>query len=181
MDTTFRGWSATLASRVRLAIARLVLIFALPFDFHCGVRVARSMHLPHSVEASLLASDSLRRLRSSVYRVSRRQPLACVGAVLGLLDGPTGCDPDFEWSGSGFVCCVRTWLCGLLRLVVLIVFLRWLARVALVMVQSIFSLEVLLRLASVRWDPLALASSRPGLHQLSNLAGPCSAFQGSYS
>ena len=40
------------------------------------------------------------------------------------------------------------WLCGPLRLVVLIVFLRWLVRVALVMVQSIFSLLVLLRLAS---------------------------------
>ena len=29
LDTTFRGWSATLAARVRLVIARLVLIFAL--------------------------------------------------------------------------------------------------------------------------------------------------------
>ena len=26
---------------------------------------------------------------------SRRQPLAIVGAVLGFLDGPTGCDPAF--------------------------------------------------------------------------------------
>ena len=26
---------------------------------------------------------------------SRRQPLASVGAVLSLLDGPTGCDPAF--------------------------------------------------------------------------------------
>ena len=45
----------------------------------------------HGVEASLLASDSLRRLRSSVYRVvwSRRQPLASVGAELRLMDGPT--------------------------------------------------------------------------------------------
>ena len=48
-------------------------------------------------EASLLASDSLRELRSSIHRVvwSRRQPLASVGAVLRLLDGPTGCDPAF--------------------------------------------------------------------------------------
>ena len=33
LDTTFRGWSATLASRVRLVISRLVLICVLPLDF----------------------------------------------------------------------------------------------------------------------------------------------------
>ena len=60
----------------------------------------RSMYLPaalHGIEASLLASESLRKLRSAVRRVvwSRRQPLASVGAVLSLLDGPTGCDPAF--------------------------------------------------------------------------------------
>ena len=30
LDTTFRGWSSTLAARVRLVLPRLVLIFALP-------------------------------------------------------------------------------------------------------------------------------------------------------
>ena len=71
LDTTFRGWSATLASRVRIVISRLVQIFALPLDFHGRVRVVRSMYLLaalHGVEASLLASDSLRKLRSSVHR-----------------------------------------------------------------------------------------------------------------
>ena len=100
LDTTFRGWSSTLAARVRLVISRLVLVFVLPLDFHGRVRVLRSMYLPaalHGIEASLLASDSLRKLRSAVCRVvwSRRQPLASVGAVLSLLDGPTGCDPAF--------------------------------------------------------------------------------------
>ena len=100
LDTTFRGWSSTLAARVRLVIYRLVLIFALPLDFHGRVRVVRSMYLPaalHGIEASLLASDSLRKLRSSICSVvwSRRQALANVGAVLSLLDGPTGCDPAF--------------------------------------------------------------------------------------
>ena len=100
LDTTFRGWSSTLAARVRLVISRLVLIFALPLDFHGRVRIVRSMFLPaalHGIEASFLASDSLRKLRSSIHRVvwSRRQPLASVGAVLSLLDGPTGCDPAF--------------------------------------------------------------------------------------
>ena len=100
LDTTFRGWSSTLAARVRLVISRLVLVFALPLDFHGRVRVVNSMYLPaalHGIEASLLASDSLCKLRSSIHRIvwSRRQPLATVGAVLSLLDGPTGCDPAF--------------------------------------------------------------------------------------
>ena len=77
LDTTFRGWSSTLAARVRLVISRLVLIFALPLDFHGRVRVVRSMYLAaalHGIEASFLASDSLRKLRSSIHRVvwSRR-------------------------------------------------------------------------------------------------------------
>ena len=65
MDTTFRGWSSTLAAGVRLAISRLVMIFALLLDFHGRFRVVRSMYLPaalHGIEASLLASDSLRKL-----------------------------------------------------------------------------------------------------------------------
>ena len=98
LDSTFRGWSATLTSRVRIVISRLVLIFPLPLDFHGRVRVVRSMYLPaalHGIEASLHASDCLRKLRSSIRRVvwSRRQLLASVGAVLCLLDGPTGCNP----------------------------------------------------------------------------------------
>ena len=90
LDTTFRAWSSTVAARVRLVIARLVLIFVLPLDLLGRVRIVRSMYLPaalHGIEASLLASDSLRKLRSSNHRVvwCRRQPLACVGAVLGFL------------------------------------------------------------------------------------------------
>ena len=59
--------------------------FSPPLDFHGRVRVVKSMYLPaalHGIEASLLASDSLRKLRSAVRRVvwSRRQPLASVGA-----------------------------------------------------------------------------------------------------
>ena len=69
LDTTFRGWSSTLAVRVRLVISRLVLLLVLPLDFHGRVRVVRSMYLPaalHGIEASLLASDSLRKLRNPV-------------------------------------------------------------------------------------------------------------------
>ena len=80
LDTTFRGSSSTLSARVRFVISRLVLIFALPLDFHGRVRVVRSMYLPaalHGIEASLLASGSLRRLRSAISKVVwyHRQPL----------------------------------------------------------------------------------------------------------
>ena len=101
LDTTFRGWSSTLAARVHLVISRLVLIFVLPLDLHGGVRVVPSMCLTaalHGIEASLLASESHRRLRSAVRRVvwSRRQPFARVGAVLSLVGWAfTGCDPAF--------------------------------------------------------------------------------------
>ena len=46
LDTTFRGWSSTLAATVRLVISRLVLVFVLPQDFYGRVRVLRSMYLP---------------------------------------------------------------------------------------------------------------------------------------
>ena len=46
LDTTFRGWSSTLAAGVRLVLSKLFLIFALPLDFHGRVRVVRSMYLP---------------------------------------------------------------------------------------------------------------------------------------
>ena len=100
LDSTFQGWSATLAAGVRLVIARLMLVFALALDFHGRLRVARSMFLPgalHGIEASFLAEAGLRKLQAAIVRVvwSRRQSLANTGAVLSLLDGPTGCDPAF--------------------------------------------------------------------------------------
>ena len=181
LDTTFRGWSAALAAGVRLVISRLVLIFALPLDFHGRVRVVRSMYLPaalHGIEASLFASDSLRKLRSSIHRVvwSRRQPLAGVGAVLSLLDGPTGCDPAF--------CVVWFRFCLLRRYLAL-----WPAEVGRVyrLLEMVSEgspghgpIHVLFASAAeggFRWDPDALAWSRPGLPQLSNLAGPLQHFK----
>ena len=100
LDFTFRGWSFTLATRVRLVFARLVVIFALPWGFRVRLRVVRSMFIPgalRGIEASLLAEAGLRKLRAAIVRVvwSRRQSLANPGAVLSLLSGPTGCDPAF--------------------------------------------------------------------------------------
>ena len=132
----------------------------------------------HGVEASLLASDSLRKLRSSIHRVvwSRRQPLANVGAVLALLDGPAGCDPAF---------CVVWFRFRLLRRCLAL----WPAEVGRVhrlleMVGEGCPGHGPLHLLSARaaeivfrWDPDALAWSGPGLPLLSNLAGPVEHFK----
>ena len=62
--------------------------------------VLRNMFIPgalHGIEASFLAESSVRKLRAAFCKVcwSSRQPLAHVGAVLSLLDGPVGSDPAF--------------------------------------------------------------------------------------
>ena len=49
-DTTFHGWSSTLASRVRLVISRLFLVSALPLDFHGRLRVLRSIFIPGALQ-----------------------------------------------------------------------------------------------------------------------------------
>ena len=46
LDTIFRGWSATLATRVWLVSDRLVLIFVLPLDFYGRLLVIKSMFIP---------------------------------------------------------------------------------------------------------------------------------------
>ena len=106
-DTTFRGWSSTLAKRVRIVIARLLVVFALPLHFHGRLGVLRNMFIPgalHGIEASFLAESSVRKLRAAFCKVcwSGRQPLAHVGAVLSLLDGPVGSGPGFVWFGFVF-------------------------------------------------------------------------------
>ena len=50
--------------------------------------------------------------------------------------------------------------------------MKWSARVALVHLLSASAAEI-----GFRWDPLALAWSRPGLPLLSNVAGPVQHFQ----
>ena len=181
LDTTFHGWSSTLASRVRLVISRLVLVSALPLDFHGRLRVLRSMFIPgalHGIEASFLADTSLRKLRAAFLGApwSRRQPFASIGAVLSLLDGPAGCDPAF---------CVVWFRFRLLRRYLAL----WPAEVSgvyrlLDMVGEgcpghgpIHLLSASAAEIGFRWDPLALAWSRPGLPFLSNLAGPVQHFK----
>ena len=160
------------------------MIFALPLDFHGRVRVVRSMYLPaalHGIEASLLASESLRKLRSSIRRVvwSHRQPMASDGAVLSLLDGPTGCGPAFCVVWFGF---------RLLRRYLAL----WPSEVGRVhrileMVGEgcpghgpIHLLSASDAEIGFRWDPDALAWSRPGSPQLSKLAGPLQHFKAAF-
>ena len=100
LDTTFRGRAATLVGRVLVFLARILVVLALPLDFAGKLRVLRTKFLPgalHGIEASSLSLGLLWRLRSAFVSAvwSRRMPLAQVGAVLTLLDGPVGCDPGF--------------------------------------------------------------------------------------
>ena len=106
----------------------------------------------------------LTKLRSSVSGAvwSRRQPLADVGAVLSLLDGPSGCDPAF---------CVVWFRFRMLRRYLAL----WPAEVGRIyrvlemvgegclgMVLSIFFLPVLLKLVFF-WDPGVLAWVQEGV------------------
>ena len=77
----------------------------------------RSMFIPgalHGIEASFLADTGLRKMRTAVFKVvwSRSQPLANIGAVLRLQDGPQGCDPAY--------CVVWFRFCRLLMLFTLV-------------------------------------------------------------
>ena len=69
LDTTFRCWSSTLAKRVRVVLAKLLVVFALPLHFHGRLCVLRNMFIPgalHGIEASFLAESSVRKLAGLV-------------------------------------------------------------------------------------------------------------------
>ena len=120
----------------------------------------------------------MRRLRSAICKVvwSRRQPLANVGAVLCLLDGPTGCDPAF---------CVVWFRFRLLRRYLAL----WPAEVGRVyrlleMVSNgcpghgpFHLLSSSAAEIGFQWNPVALAWMRPGLPMLSHIAGPIQHFR----
>ena len=46
LDTTLRGWSATLAAGVGLESTRLLMVAVLPLDFHGRLRAVRTMFIP---------------------------------------------------------------------------------------------------------------------------------------
>ena len=80
LDTTFHGWSSTLASRVRLVNCSAECL-SLPFHWifmgGSGFSVpCLFLVLLHGIEASVLAGASVRKLRAAIIGVvwSRRQP-----------------------------------------------------------------------------------------------------------
>ena len=113
----------------------------------------------------LLASSSLRKLRSSTSKVvwSRRQPLASVGAVLTLMDAPQGCDPAYSVVCFRFRMIRRYLAYRPSEVDRFIVCWIWLRRAAPGHGLTHF-------LASGAADVLGWA--RPGLLALSDLAGP---------
>ena len=132
----------------------------------------------HGIEASFQAEDSLRKLRTAVFRVvwSWRQPLACVGAVLSLLDGSGSEDPAF---------CVMFLLFGCSG-----GYLAYrpgeVARVCRLLdtvaegCPGHGPVHLLLDSATqvgFRWNSLELGWERPGLPVLNNLAGPVQNFR----
>ena len=100
LDTTYRRRNATLAGRVLGLLVAVLVVMALPLDFASKMRVLMAKFLPGAVDAiegSRISFSLLQQLRSAFVSAawSRKMPLAHVGAVLSLLDGPPGCDPGF--------------------------------------------------------------------------------------
>ena len=127
------------------------------------------------IETSLLASESSRKLRSSVRWVvwSRRQLLASVGVVLSLLDGPTGCYLVFCVGWFRFLRFLALWLAEVGRVYRLLEMVgEGCVGHGLIHLLSASVAEI-----GFRWDFDALAWSRPGLPLLSNLAGPLQHFK----
>ena len=178
MNTTFRGWSSTLAARVRLVISRLVLIFALPLDFHGRVRVVRSM-----------LSMGLKPLCLHLKACGSFGPLSVgwCGLVVSLwlvLElclacwmGPLVVILLFVQFGFGFVCFFVILLFGPRRLVWFTDFWRWMGEGCPghgpIQLLSVSAAEI-----GVRLDPDALAWSRPGFTAAKQFGWPSSAFQG---
>ena len=85
-DTTFRGWSSTLAARVRLVISPLVLIFALPLDFHGGVRESPRLSFEHDVHCCFVLA--LVSVSCCKRGISHSYMLTILSASLGILICP---------------------------------------------------------------------------------------------
>ena len=100
LDTTHRRRSGTLVNRVLGLLAAVLVVMALPLGFVGKHRILRTKFLPgalHAAEASGIAFSLLQKLRTAFVSAvwSKKMPLAHVGAILTLRDGPPGCDPVF--------------------------------------------------------------------------------------
>ena len=164
--------TATLAARVRLVISRL---FFFKKKILCSLSISMDGFVWSGLCICLLLFMVLKLLWWHwIVCVSSarlcRQPLASVGAVLRLLDGPTGCDPVFceVWFRFRFF---RRYLAGrAYRLLELVG--EGCPGHGPIHLLSASAAEI-----GFRWDPLTLAWSRPGLPLLSYLAGPIQHFK----
>ena len=100
LDTTLRHRASTLSGRVSGLLGAVLVVMALPLDFSGKLRILRTKFLLstlHAIEASSIPFSLLQKLRSAFVSAvwSKKMPLAHVGAVLTLFDGPPGCDPGF--------------------------------------------------------------------------------------
>ena len=118
------------------------------------------------------------KLRAAIMRAvwSRRQPLANSGVVLGLLDGPYGCDPSF--------CIVWFWFRLFRRYlsfrpedVPRLYRLLDLVRDGCRGHGPIHALVSSAHRIGFSWDSLMTKWNRPGLPGLRNLAGPIQHFR----
>ena len=182
LDTTFRGWSSTLAARVLVVIARLIVVHALPLSFHGRLGVLRSMFIPgalHGIEASFLADCSVRKLRSAVLQGF----LGPVGGLLLMWVLFSVCwmvllVVTLLFVLFGFVLgnCVGIWLFGLRRFLGFIGCSRLLLKGPLVMGLRILLLESAAEIGFF-WCSRFPGWDRPGLPVLSMVDGPIQHFR----
>ena len=81
-------------------LTAVLVVMALPLNFAGKLQVLRTKFLPgalHAIEGSGISFSLLQQLGSAFVSAvwSEKMPLAHVGAILSLLDGPPGCDPGF--------------------------------------------------------------------------------------
>ena len=173
--------NTTLANRVLGLLAAVLVVMALPLGFVGKLRVLRTKFLPgalHAIEGSRISFALLQRLRTAFVSASwsRKMLLAHVGAVLSLLDGPTGCDPGFYVLWCRFRLLRRylayrplevAWLYSLLGLVS-------------GGCPGHGPMHLLVESAGVigfDWDPVNIGWKRPGLPVLQHLVGPYQHFK----
>ena len=81
LDSTRRGWSSTLSTRVLLVISRFVLKFVVPLEFHGHVQAVRSLFIPcalHGVESSKGSFLKLRPGSSLLANAGAWPPCLCM-------------------------------------------------------------------------------------------------------
>ena len=170
------GLAGTLIGRFLGLLDSVMVVMALPLDFAGKLRILRTKFLPgalHAIEASGISFSLLQRLRSAFVSAvwSKKMPLAQVGAVLLLLDGPVGCDPGFFVVWCRFRLFRRYLAYNPLEIPRLHSLLGFVASGS----PGHGPMHLLVQSAGVigfSWDPLQSAWARPGLPILHHQAGP---------